>query len=561
MNNTEYEETKNNVLFEGNFIYDLIDKDLEEGVYDHVQTRFPPEPNGYLHVGHIKAIAMDFTTAKKYGGVCNLRLDDTNPVKEDDEYVNAIIDDIRWLGFEPNSVVFGSNYFDACYEAAIRLIKKGKAFVCDLSAEEMRQYRGTLTEPGKNSPYRDRSVEENLDLFERMRKGEFEPGEKTLRAKIDMASGNLNMRDPIIYRIMKVPHDRCGDKWCIYPMYDFNHPISDTVEGVTHSLCTLEFEDHRPLYDWVLKEAGFEHPSRQIEFARLNLSYALTSKRRCLALVNAGVVSGWDDPRMATIAGMRRRGYPAPALLNFVNTAGMSKTYSVVEYSLLEYCVRDYLNEHAERAMAVLKPLKVIIENYPEGKTEDISIEINPNDPGMGTREVTFSREIYIEADDFSEVPPKGYKRLSPGVEVRLKGGYYIKAEKAVYNENGDIDHLICTYDPESRGGTTPDGRKVKGTIQWVDANNCHDAEIRLYDRLFNTPNPSEGEVLDNVNPDSLKVVENAKIEKYLHGHKAGDTFQFMRLGYFTVDKDSTDEKMVFNRTVTLKDSWTTKQK
>ena len=548
--------TNEEVLFEGNFIHDFIDEDLKEGNFDRVQTRFPPEPNGYLHVGHIKAIAVDFTTAKKYNGICNLRLDDTNPQKEDDEYVNAIIEDIRWLGFEPDNILYGSNYFDDCYEAAIRLIKKGKAFVCDLNAEQMREYRGSLTEPGKESPYRNRTVEENLDLFERMRKGEFEPGEKTLRAKIDMASGNLNMRDPIIYRIMKVPHDRCGDKWCIYPMYDFNHPISDTVEGVTHSLCTLEFEDHRPLYDWVLKEAEFEKPSRQIEFARLNLSYALTSKRRCLALVNGGAVTGWDDPRMATIAGMRRRGYPAPALLDFVSKAGLSKTYSVVDYSLLEFCVRDYLNTNAERAMAVLKPLKVVIENYPEGKTEEVSVEINPNKPELGSRKVTFSREIYIEADDFTEVPPKGYHRLSPGKEVRLKGGYYITAQKAVYNENGDIDHLICTYDPETAGGTSPDGRKVKGTIHWVDANNCVDAEVRLYDRLFKNPNPSDGEVFDNLNPDSLTVVENAKVEKHLHGHAPLDTFQFLRHGYFTVDKDSTEEKMVFNRTVTLKDSW-----
>ena len=548
--------TNEEVLFEGNFIHDFIDEDLKEGNFDRVQTRFPPEPNGYLHVGHIKAIAVDFTTAKKYNGICNLRLDDTNPQKEDDEYVNAIIEDIRWLGFEPDNILYGSNYFDDCYEAAIRLIKKGKAFVCDLNAEQMREYRGSLTEPGKESPYRNRTVEENLDLFERMRKGEFEPGEKTLRAKIDMSSGNLNMRDPIIYRIMKVPHDRCGDKWCIYPMYDFNHPISDTVEGVTHSLCTLEFEDHRPLYDWVLKEAEFEKPSRQIEFARLNLSYALTSKRRCLALVNGGAVSGWDDPRMATIAGMRRRGYPAPALLDFVSKAGLSKTYSVVDYSLLEFCVRDYLNTNAERAMAVLKPLKVVIENYPEGKTEEVSVEINPNKPELGSRKVTFSREIYIEADDFTEVPPKGYHRLSPGKEVRLKGGYYITAQKAVYNENGDIDHLICTYDPETAGGTSPDGRKVKGTIHWVDANNCVDAEVRLYDRLFKNPNPSDGEVFDNLNPESLTVVENAKVEKHLHGHAPLDTFQFLRHGYFTVDKDSTEEKMVFNRTVTLKDSW-----
>lgn len=547
---------ENETLFNGNFIHDIIDKDLENGVCNRIQTRFPPEPNGYLHVGHIKAIAMNFETAKKYCGVCNLRLDDTNPIKEEDEYIKAIIDDVKWLGFTPDNILYGSDYFDACYETALKLIKKGKAFVCELTADEMRAYRGTLTEPGKNSPYRDRPIEENLDLFERMKDGEFENGRMTLRAKIDMSSPNINMRDPIIYRIMKIPHDRMGDKWCIYPMYDYNHPISDTVEGVTHSLCTLEFEDHRPLYDWVLREGEFEHPSRQIEFARINISYALTSKRRCLKLVEAGVVTGWDDPRMATIAGMRRLGYPASALLDFVNKAGMSKTYSVVDFGLLEFCVRDVLNKKSERAMAVLNPIKVIIENYPEGKSELCSVEINPEMPELGSREVSFSRELYIESEDFTEVPPKGYHRLSIGAEVRLKGGYYITCTKAVYDADGNIDHLICTYDPETKGGSAPDGRKVRGTIQWVDANNCAEAEVRLYDRLSVKENPSDGDILDNVNPQSLVVVRGAKIEKYLADKHEGDTFQFMRLGYFTVDRDSASGKIVYNRTVTLKDSW-----
>jgi len=543
-------------LMNGNFIHDFIEEDLKEGVYDHVQTRFPPEPNGYLHVGHIKAIAVDFMTAKKYGGKCNLRLDDTNPTKEDDEYVNAIISDIRWLGFEPDQILYGSNYFDACYECAIKLIKKGKAFVCDLNADEIREHRGTLTEPGRESPYRNRTVEENLQLFEEMRQGKYANGEKTLRAKIDMASPNLNMRDPVIYRILHTPHDRCGDKWCIYPMYDFNHPISDTVEGVTHSLCTLEFEDHRPLYDWVLRECELPQPSRQIEFARLNLNYCLTSKRRCLRLVNEGVVSGWDDPRMATIHGMRRRGFPAEALLNFVDKAGVSKTFSVIDYGMLEYCVRDVLNRDAERVMGVLRPLKVTIENYPEGETELIEVDINPEKPELGKRSMTFSRNLYIEQDDYMEVPVKGYKRLSPGAEVRFKGAYFITCKEAVKDENGNVVELICTYDPATRGGDSPDGRKVKGTIHWVDANNCVDARIRLYDRLFNNPNPSDGELMDNLNPNSLEVIENAKVEKYLGDKQVGDSFQFMRLGYFCVDPDSEGGKLVLNRTVTLKDSW-----
>lgn len=543
-----------------NFIHELIDKDLADGVYDRVQTRFPPEPNGYLHIGHVKAIVVDFTTAQKYHGECNLRLDDTNPIKEDEEYTNAIIEDVRWLGFEPDHIYYGSDYFDACFECALKLIKKGKAYVCDLTAEQIKEYRGTLTEPGRESPYRNRTVEENMDLFMRMANGEFENGTHTLRAKIDMASGNLNMRDPIIYRILKMPHQRTGNKWCVYPMYDFNHPISDTAEGVTHSICTLEFEDHRPLYDWVLRETEWPHPSRQIEFARLNLNYTLTSKRRCLALVNNNIVSGWDDPRMATIAGMRRRGFPPEALRDFVNRAGVAKTFSVVDYALLEHCVRENLNANAPRAMAVLKPLRVVIENYPEGQTEKITTEINPEKPELGTREIDFSREIFIEQDDFSENPPKGYFRLHPGNEVRLKGAYFIKLKEIIKNEDGSINHLVCTYDPESRGGNSPDGRKVKGTIQWVDAKTCVDAEIRLYDRLFNVSNPSEGledgTFFDNVNPDSLIVLKNSKIEPYLANQPIGKQFQFMRTGYFTVDYDSTAEHPVFNRTVQLKDSW-----
>ncbi len=543
-----------------NFIHEFIDKDLEEGIYGRVQTRFPPEPNGYLHIGHVKAITVDFTTAIKYGGECNLRLDDTNPTKEDEEYVNAIIEDIRWLGFEPDNIYFGSDYFDICFESAIKLIKAGKAYVCDLTGDQIREYRGTLTEPGRESPYRNRSVEENLDLFMRMKAGEFENGEKTLRAKIDMGSGNLNMRDPVIYRILKVTHHRTGDKWCIYPMYDFNHPISDAAEGVTHSLCTLEFEDHRPLYDWVLKEIGWQGPPRQIEFARLNLNYTLTSKRRCLALVKNGVVNGWDDPRMATIAGLRRRGYPPEALRDFVIRAGVAKTFSVVDYALLEHCVRDNLNKNADRAMTVIDPIKGIVENYPEDKEEVFTVEVNPEHPEKGMREITFSRELYIERDDFMEEPPKGYFRLSPGKEVRFKGAYLLTCKEAIKNADGSIDSIICTYDPDSRGGNAPDGRKVKGTIHWVNARTAVSAVVNLYDRLFDNPNPSDdsetGDFMDNLNHNSLTVMENAKIEPYLANKKAGEAFQFMRKGYFAVDTESTPERPIFNRTVSLKDSW-----
>ena len=556
-------DIKSNEVMPSNFIHDFIDEDLKNGVYDHVQTRFPPEPNGYLHIGHAKAICIDFGTAEKYGGTCNLRFDDTNPEKEDTEYVDAIEEDIKWLGFNWDNVYFASDYFDFIYECAIKLIEKGLAYVDDLSGEEIREYRGTLTEPGKESPYRNRSVEENLDLFRRMTEGEFENGEKVLRAKIDMASPNMNMRDPVIYRILKAHHHRTGDKWCVYPMYDMAHPLSDTKEGVTHSLCSLEFENHRPLYDWFLKVLELPHPSRQIEFARLNLNYTLTSKRKCLKLVNDGLVSGWDDPRMATICGMRRRGFPPEAIRTFAEKIGVSKAYSVVDFALLESCVRDNLNENADRAMAVLRPLKVVIDNYPEDKTEEISVDINPNKPELGKRTVPFSREIYIEQDDFALVPPPKYFRLCPQKEVRLKGAYFVKYASCEQDENGNVTTVHVTYDPASFGGESPDGRKVKGTLHWVSAEHCLDAEVRLYDRLFNVENPSDEEGVssfaDNINPNSLVVLEHCKVEPYMAKAKTGDNFQFMRQGYFCIDKDSTERKPVFNRTVALKDSFAKK--
>ncbi len=540
-----------------NFIHDAIDKDLAEKVYDKVQTRFPPEPNGYLHVGHVKAINIDFSTAKKYGGTCNLRLDDTNPTKEDVEYVDSIMEDIKWLGFNWDNVYYASDYFPEIYECAIKLIKKGLAYVDDLTADEIREYRGTLTEPGKESPYRNRSVEENLDLFKRMTDGEFETGSRVLRAKIDMSSGNINMRDPVIYRVLHATHHRTGDKWCVYPMYDFAHPISDTAEGVTHSLCSLEFEDHRPLYDWVLKACDYPVPSRQIEFARLNLTNTLTSKRKCLKLVKDGIVDGWDDPRMSTICGMRRRGYPPEALIDFVERIGVAKAFSVIDYQILEHCVRENLNMNAPRAMAVLNPLKVTIENYPEGQSELLPVDINPNDENAGTKNVSFSKNIYIEKEDFMEVPVKGYKRLTPDNEVRLKGAYFIKVKEIIKDENGEVTELICTYDPLSKGGNSPDGRKVKGTIQWVDANNCLDATVNMYDKLFLTSNPGDLEdYLENLNPESLVVHEHCKIDADLASAKAGDSFQFMRNGYFTVDKYSKEGSMVFNLTASLKDSF-----
>ena len=541
-----------------NFIHDIIDYELREGINTRVQTRFPPEPNGYLHIGHAKAICIDFSTAEKYGGICNLRLDDSNPSKEDTEYIDAIKEDIEWLGYKWANVYYASDYFDFVYECAIKLIKKGKAYVCDLTAEEMREYRGTLTEPGKNSPYRDRSVEENLDLFERMKNGEFPEGSHVLRAKIDMASPNIVMRDPVIYRIMYVNHHQTGDKWCIYPMYDFVHPLSDAKEEVTYSLCTLEFENNRAVYDWFVKEIGFAEPPRQIEFARLNLNYCLTSKRKCMKLVTSGIVNGWDDPRMATLCGMRRRGYPAQAIRDFVDKIGVSKANSVVDYGLLESCVRDCLNASAPRAMAVLEPLKVVIDNMPDDFSDTLETEIHPEHPEMGKREVAFGKELYIEKSDFMIEPPKKYFRLFPGNEVRLKGAYFVKCVGYDVDENGEVTCVHCTYDPESRGGNSPDGRKVKGTIHWVNAADCKKAEVRLYDRLFNVPNPSDesnGDFTNNLNPDSL-IVSECLLEGGLNNLKAGDTFQFMRQGYFCVDKDSSDEKIVLNRTVQLNSSW-----
>ena len=562
-NNVLTEEVKDNKP--SNFIYDFIDEDLSEGVYSRVQTRFPPEPNGYLHIGHAKAICIDFGTAEKYGGKCNLRLDDTNPTKEDVEYVDAIKEDIKWLGFNWDNVYYASDYFDFIYECALKLIDKGLAYIDESTADEIREMRGTLTEPGKNSPYRDRPIAESRELFAKMAAGEIDEGKMVLRAKIDMSSPNLNMRDPVIYRVIKAHHHRTGDKWCVYPMYDFAHPLSDAREGVTHSLCSLEFENHRPLYNWVLAAADITtEPPRQIEFARMNVNYTLTSKRKCLKLVNDGLVSGWDDPRMATICGMRRRGYPAQAVRAFVDKIGVSKAYSVIDYALLESCVRDYLNENADRAMAVLRPLKVVIDNYPEGKQEKIEFDINPNKPELGKTSVTFSREIYIENDDFMLDPPGKYFRLCPQKEVRLKGAYYIKYASHEEDENGNITVVHCTYDPESYGGETPDGRKVKGTLHWVSAQNCINTEVRLYDRLFNVENPSDEEGVssfaDNLNPDSLTVLSGCVIDESFKNVAVGETFQFMRQGYFCVDKDSTSGKIVFNRTAQLKDSFAKKK-
>ena len=550
-------------IISNNFIEEFVIDDLEKGVYNKVQTRFPPEPNGYLHIGHAKAICIDFGISERFGGTCNLRLDDTNPTKEDVEYVDAIKEDIEWLGFKWDNIFYASDYFDFIHECAVELIKRGKAYVCDLTAEQMREYRGTLTEACKNSPYRDRSVEENLDLFERMGKGEFEEGEHVLRAKIDMASPNLNMRDPIIYRIMKVPHHRAGDKWVIYPMYDMAHPLSDYKEGVTHSLCSLEFENHRPLYNWFLEELNLPTPPRQIEFARMNVNYTLTSKRKCLKLVKDGLVSGWDDPRMATLCGMRRRGYPAAAIRDFCNKIGVSKAFSVIDYALLEACVRDDLNMNADRTMAVLNPIEVVIDNYPDDQIEQLEVEINPNKPELGNRTVSFSKHIFIEADDFCEEPPKGYFRLCPEREVRLKGAYFIKYVSCEKDENGNVTKVHCTYDSLTKGGDSPGGRKVKGTIHWVCADDAVDAEVRLYDRLFNVENPSDeegvGDFSENLNPNSLIVLKNCKISPDLANAKATVPYQFMRQGYFCADYDSTPERPVFNRTVPLKDSWSKK--
>ncbi len=545
------------------FIREILDEDRRTGKHGgKVATRFPPEPNGYLHIGHAKSICLNFGVALEYGGTCNLRFDDTNPLKEDVEYVDSIQQDVRWLGFDwDDRLFYASDYFGKLYEFGETLIRTGKAFVCDLSAEEVRKTRGTLTEPGRNSPYRDRPAEESLDLFRRMRSGEFPDGSRTLRAKIDMASPNINLRDPALFRIRKATHHRTGDAWCIYPMYDYAHAISDWIEGITHSLCTLEFEDHRPLYDWCLEALDLANRPRQIEFARLNLTYTLLSKRKLLHLVTGGHVRGWDDPRMPTIAGLRRRGYTPEAIRDFCDRIGLAKRDSVVEVELLEHCLREDLNRRAPRFMGVLDPLRVVITNLPDGKVEELDAVNNPEDPTRGTRKVPFAREILIERDDFREVPPPKYHRLSPGQEVRLRWGYIIRCREVVKDPaTGAITELHCTYDPATRGGDTPDGRKVKGTIHWVSAAHGLPAEVRLYDRLFSTPNPDEApagkDFLANFNPESLVVRTGCRVEPALAATKRGDFFQFERLGYFTVDPDTAPGGLVFNRSVSLRDSW-----
>ena len=554
---------ENRVNKTANFIEEIVAADLAAGKNGgRVHTRFPPEPNGYLHIGHAKAICIDFGIAAKFGGLCNLRFDDTNPAKEDAEYVESIMQDVRWLGYDwDDRMYYASDYFDRLYEYAVELIRRGKAYVCDQSPEEMRQFRGTLTEPGRESPWRNRSIEENLDLFARMKAGEFADGEKTLRAKIDMASPNLNMRDPVIYRILRAPHHRTGEKWCIYPMYDFTHCLSDSIERITHSICTLEFEDHRPLYDWFLDALEVYHP-RQVEFARLNLTYTVMSKRMLLMLVRQKLVSGWDDPRMPTISGMRRRGYTPESIRNFCERIGVAKNDSMVDVGLLEFCVREDLNRKAPRRMAVLNPLKIVIENYPEKSTEEFEIPNHPDDPSMGSRKVPFSRTVYIERDDFMEDPPAKFFRLAPGREVRLRGAYFITCTRVVKNEKtGEITELVCTYDPATRGGDAPDGRKVKGTLHWVSADHSFEASVRLYDRLFTVPDPSgdsEGrDFTEFLNPASLVVLQSCRLEPSLKDSRPGEIFQFERQGYFCVDtKDSAEGAPMFNRTVTLRDSW-----
>lgn len=545
-----------------NFIRDIIIEDLKTNKYGgRVHTRFPPEPNGYLHIGHAKSIHLNFGLAAEFGGKCNLRFDDTNPTKEETEYVESILEDVRWLGGDwEDRLFYASDYFDQLYEWAVQLIKSRKAYVCDLTAEQVREQRGTLTEPGKESPYRNRTVEENLDLFERMRAGEFPDGARTLRAKIDMASPNLNMRDPVMYRILHAEHHRTGNKWCIYPTYDFAHGQSDSIEGITHSICTLEFEDHRPLYNWFLDELGIYHP-QQIEFDRLNLTYTVLSKRKLLTLVREGHVRGWDDPRMPTISGLRRRGYTPEAIRNFCRRIGVSKTNGTTELSLLEYFVREDLNRRAQRVMAVLKPLRVVVDNYPEGQVEEMEAVNNPEDASAGTRTVPFSRVLYIEQDDFREVPPKQYYRLSPGREVRLRYGYFITCKGVVKDEKtGEITEIHCTYDPATRGGNAPDGRKVKSTIHWVSADHAIDAEVRLYDNLFTKEDPNEvaegQDFTANLNRNSLEVLTGCKLEPGLAAAKPGDRFQFERLGYFCVDPESAPGRLVFNRTVALRDTW-----
>jgi glutaminyl-tRNA synthetase len=543
-----------------NFIRDIVIDDLKTNKFGgRVHTRFPPEPNGYLHLGHAKSICLNFGLADEFGGKTNLRFDDTNPCKEETEYVDSIMENVRWLGFEWDGLFYASDYFGRLYEWALQMIREGNAFVCDLSAEEVRQTRGTLTEAGQESPYRSRSVEENLDLFQRMKNGEFPDGARTLRAKVDMASPNLNMRDPVMYRILHADHHRTGGDWCIYPMYDYAHGQSDSIEGITHSICTLEFEDHRPLYDWYVEALGIYHP-QQIEFDRLNVTYTLLSKRKLLTLVEDGHVRGWDDPRMPTLAGIRRRGYPAEALRSFCGAIGVSKTNGTIELGLLEHHVRENLNRTSPRAMAVLRPLRVVIDNYPEGQVEEMEAVNNPEDAAAGTRRVPFSKVLYIEQDDFREVPPPKYFRLSPGKEVRLRYGYFITCTAVVKDEKGQVTEIHCTYDPATHGGNAPDGRKVKSTIHWVSAAHAIDAEVRLYENLFLKENPGETEegqdFTANLNPHSLEILSGGKLEPSLATASAGGRFQFERLGYFCADLDSAAGRLVFNRTVGLKDAW-----
>jgi len=541
-----------------NFIREIVDDDLTTNKYSgRVHTRFPPEPNGYLHIGHAKSICLNFGLARDYNGLCNLRFDDTNPTKEEQEYVDSIMQDVQWLGFDwGDRLYYASDYFEQLYEYAVRLIEKGKAYVCDLTADEIREYRGTLTAPGRESPYRNRTVEENLDLFQRMRKGEFPNGSRTLRAKVDMSSPNLNLRDPVMYRILFATHHRTGDTWCIYPMYDWAHGQSDSIEGITHSICTLEFENHRPLYDWFLDELGIHHP-QQIEFARLNLTYTMMSKRKLLQLVEEGHVNGWDDPRMPTISGLRRRGFTPESIRAFADRIGVAKREYTSDVLLLEDCLRDDLNKRAPRVMAVLRPLKVVIENFPDGTVEELEAVNNPEDPAAGTRRVPFSKVLYIEQDDFRENPPKKYFRLSPGTEVRLRYAYIIKCVGVIKDENtGEVTELRCTYDPETRSGSPQSSRKVKGTIHWVSAAHAVDAEARLYDRLFTIENPGGDNWKESINANSLEVVRHCKVEPGLRNARPQDRFQFERLGYFCVDDDGSDGALVFNRAVTLRDTW-----
>ena len=540
------------------FIRDIVRNDLDAGRVQGVVTRFPPEPNGYLHIGHAKSICLNFGVAQEFGGRCHLRMDDTNPTKEEEEYIDSIQADVRWLGFDwGEHLYFASGYFDQLYAWAEHLIEAGKAYVDDLSPDEIRAYRGTLTEPGRNSPYRDRSAAENMDLFHRMRDGEFENGARVLRAKIDMASGNMNLRDPVLYRILHASHPRTGDKWCVYPTYDFAHGQSDAIEGITHSICTLEFEDHRPLYDWFVQNLPVPATPHQYEFSRLNLTYTVMSKRRLLQLVNENHVRGWDDPRMPTICGLRRRGYPAAAVRDFARRVGVTKADNVVDMALMEHCARDELNKIALRRMAVLNPLKVVIENYPEGQSEELEAINNPEDPAAGTRKVPFSRELYIERDDFMEEPPKKFFRLAPGREVRLRYAYFITCTDVVKDSSGNIVELRCTYDPATKGGDSPDGRKVKATLHWVSAPHAISAEIRVYDHLFATPTPGANrDLMEDLNPESLKVLTEAKLEPVLADAPVGEAVQFERQGYFAVDPDSKPDALVFNRTVALRDSW-----